>query len=60
MISDTENARRVALGRHAGGFLRALAGERKGALATVLRALASDVERIAVDRAVTIVSGGDA
>lgn len=44
MISDTERARRVALGRHAAGLLRALAGERKGALATVLRALASDIE----------------
>lgn len=40
MIDESEKARRIALGRHAGAFLRALAGESKGAFATVLRGLA--------------------
>ena len=71
-----ETIRRVAMLRHAGGLLRAIAGDSPRIAAMVAREIgtamqraavniearccASDVERIEVDRAVTVVSGGDA
>lgn len=49
MISESEKARRIALGRHAGAFLRALAGDRKGVAAMVCREIGGALLRSAVN-----------
>lgn len=74
MISSDEKARRIALGRHAGGFLRALAGDRKGIAAMVCREIGGAllrsavnlegetacIEHIPVSGRVVVSAGGDA
>lgn len=71
MISNDEKARRIALGRHAGGFLRALAGDRRGIAAHVCRTIGDALtksagpeptppERVIVVNNAYISRGGDA